>query len=227
MQAEGTGGEGKVGDSAATPVRLGYLRDLIANVNGRYFENNRYGRIFHGGMVALTSISAATFTVATTGATATPIAGVWNPLDSGVDAVILQAMLAAVLNALQATGCGGFAWMASLGNKDISTGAAPTSGKTLKQLGSACKDVSGVALTGMSGTLRAFRASALNGGSGGTVAFLATQVAMQTPAAPSFEEINGSIIVPPGGVLALMAASTPVGHSAISGLAWAEIPTGK
>lgn len=227
MEAEGKGGEQRVAESSPETLRLGYLGDLISNVNGRYYENNRYGRVFHGGMVALTSISNATFTVATTGATATPIAGLWNPLDSGVDAIILKAMLAAVITALQATGCGGFAWMASLGNKDISTGASPTSGKTLKQIGSACKDVSGVPLTGMSGALRAFRASALNGGSGGNVAFLATQVAMQTPAAPAPEEINGAIIVPPGGVLALMAGTTPVGHSAMSGLTWAELPTGK
>ena len=35
---------------------------------------------------------------------------------------------------------------------------------------------------------------------------------------------NEEFIAPPGGVLALLATTTPVAHSASSGLVWEEVP---
>lgn len=230
MQAEAKAGEINVGDGGQAPLRTGVLGDLIVSeLHGRYFEQNRRGHLFCGGM-GITSISNATFTTATTGVTATPVAGVWNPAGSPVDLIILQAMLGVIMTALQATGCGPFAWMASAGNTLAvpSTGAKPTNLKTLLQAGSFAVDMSGAALTGMTNVLRVIRGSTLNGGSNLALAFLATQVAMQPPAQSGMpEEIGGSIIVPPGGILALMATATGVAHSAVSGLVWEEQPTGK
>jgi hypothetical protein len=48
--------------------------------------------MFGGGMT-LTSISNVTFTTATLGATCTPITGIYNPIGSGKNCVILQMQL--------------------------------------------------------------------------------------------------------------------------------------
>jgi hypothetical protein len=37
------------------------------------------------------------------------------------------------------------------------------------------------------------------------------------------ENFDGSLIVPPGGVLALMAVTTPVAQSAVAGIVWEEV----
>ena len=55
-------------------------------------------------------------------------------------------------------------------------------------------------------------------------AFLATQVALQTQQVSFIEQIDGAVIVPPGGVLALLATATGVAHSAVSSLLWEEVP---
>jgi len=63
----------------------------------------------------------------------------------------------------------------------------------------------------------------LGGGSNVQAAFLQTQAGAVTPQVSSIEYIEGAIIVPPGGVLALLATTTPVAHSAASGLLWEEV----
>lgn len=196
---------------------------VITNLHGRYAEQALRGNIYTAGM-SLTSISNATFTIATTDATATPIIGLWNPANSGVNAVILRAYLGVSTTALQATGPGGYTWMVATGNSAITTGINPFRTSTLQQSGSACKAYANTALTGKTGTLAAMRGSSLCGGSAGAYAFLATAVAMQTQHVAQYEDIEGSIIVPPGGVLSLQCNTTPVAHSATSGLLWEEVP---
>ena len=79
--------------------------------------------------------------------------------------------------------------------------------------------------TGLTNNLVVRHASALGGGSAIGTAFLATQAGAQTQqVAGQVENIDGSIIVPPGGFLALLATITPVGHSAASALLWEEVP---
>jgi hypothetical protein len=228
VEAEGKGGEQRVGEGSPQTMRLAYLGDLIVSeLQGRFYEQNRQGRLFVGGMT-LTAINNASFTSATTGVTAAPLVGVYNPPGNDVDLVILQAILALTMTALQATGPGPFVWMANANAGEISAGNAPTNAKTLRATGSEAKDVSGVALAGMSNALRFIRASSLGGGSASNVAFLGTQVGMQAQLPPGdVENIDGGFIVQPGGVLALMATTTAVAHSAVSGLIWDEVPAGK
>lgn len=194
----------------------------VGDLQARFQEAAYRGSLYTLGM-GLTAINAATFTTATTGATATPILGIYNPLGSGKNAIVSQAMLGLTMTALQATGAGPFAWMATAAAGPISTGSAPFNVATLQQIGSVCKNVSGVALTGMTGALAVVRGSSLFGGSASNAAFLATAVAMQTQQQSAVENIDGSIIVPPNAVLALMATTTPVGHSAVSGLLHEEV----
>jgi hypothetical protein len=224
--AQGQVGEQKNGDGSS-PVqgfRQGQQGEMsVSELHGRFYEQAYRGRLFTGGMT-LTAISNATFTSATVGATATPIVGLWNPSTSGVNAVILQATLSAVLTALQNTGGAPYVWMGSVFNTAISTGAQPWGVKTLTQSGSGMKNMSGVALTGLTTNLSVIKGSALGGGNLYNIASLSTAAGFTTPHAASVENFDGSFLVPPGGVIALMATTTPVGLSAASGLLWEEVP---
>jgi hypothetical protein len=231
----------------------------VADAHGRFFDASFSGRLFAGG-AGLTAINNATFTIATLGNTATPIIGLWNPSSSNVNASILQATLATIMTALQATGPGGYQWAVSTNNPALTLGSlgfnrktltqaggyckvlagvaltgltnnpALTLGslgfnrKTLTQAGGYCKVLAGVALTGLTNNLVAMCGSALGGGSSYNAALLGTAAGFQTQQVTSVENLDGSIIVPPGGIIALLATTTPVAHSVVPGLLWEELP---
>lgn len=224
MTVRGRVGPGFASDGVEDSVRLGKsLEQMVSDTHPRFYESNYRAALFSGGM-GLTSISNATFTSATVGVTATPVAGVYNPSTSTVNLVILQAMLGVTVTAGTATGGGPFVWMTSVGNAGVSTGASPLNRKTLIAAGSFAKDVTGVALTGLTTNLAVRFASALNGGLVKNISSVETAVGQNIgTAGVTFENIDGAIIVPPGGVLALMATTTPVAHSAVSGLVWEEV----
>lgn len=224
VSARGRVGPDVLADGAEAKLRLGRnAEQVVQELHGRFYETNYRNALYSGGM-AFGTISNATFTVATLGATATPICGVWNPAASAVNLVILQATLGVGITALQATGAGPFSWCMSTGNGALTLGTQPLNRKTLAQAGSSARDVSNVALTGLTNNLVQRFASALGGGSNVEAAFLMTQVGAVPAQVSSIEYIEGAIIVPPGGVLALLAAATPVAHSASSGLLWEEVP---
>lgn len=195
----------------------------VQDAHGRFMQPALEGRLFSGGM-ALTSISNVTFTTGTLGATCTPIAGVWNPSTSNKNLSILQALLNAIMTAATNTGPGGFSWAIATGQSAISTGNNPLNRLTLAKTGSVAKDLSGLALTGLTGSLVVAHGARLSGGSSANFSFVGTAVGQATPNLGSWEDFDGSIIVPPGGVLALLAHTTPVAHSASSGLLWEEVP---
>ena len=221
-------------DGTNTSARAGRQQDLIASdLHGRFYEQTFRGNVFSTGM-QLTSISNATFTTATglsgtlgTAATATPIVGMWNPTTS-TNAVILQANLSVVITALQATGCGGFAWAVFTGNTaggiTVGSQAVPVNRKTLLAAGSSMKGLSGLALTGLASVGSFLAASSLGGGALYNASLLGTAAGFMTPQVSFVENLDGSIIVPPGGVLALFCATTPVAHSAAASLIWEEVP---
>jgi hypothetical protein len=194
-----------------------------SDAHGRFTDATLAGRVFMGGST-LVAINNATFTIATTGATATPIIGLWNPLVSGKYLSVLQAQLATIMTALQATGPGGYVWTVSSGNGAISTGSTPVNAGTLQAAGSIAKFYPGTALTGMTGALIPLRGSGLGGGSSYNAALLGTAAGFQTQQITVTENIDGSITVPPGGVLALLATTTPVAHSCVPGIVWEEMP---
>lgn len=195
----------------------------VSDAHGRYFDAAMAGRLYMGGST-IVSISNATFTIATTGATATPIIGLWNPSTSNKYLSVLQVQLATIITALQATGAGGYVWATSYGNGAITTGSTPMSANTFLSAGSVAKFYAGTALTGMTGTLVTARGAGLGGGSSYNAALLGTAAGFQTQQVTAVENFDGSMIVPPGGVLALLATTTPVGHSAVPGILWEELP---
>lgn len=223
--------QGQVGvqlnSDGSTPIqgfRQGKQGDMIASeLHGRFYEQTYRGNAFSGGMT-LTSISAATFTTATLTATCTPIAGIYNPLNSGVNVVLWQAILSCTITALQNTGGAPFMWAVATSQSGISTGITPWKRNTLLQAGSIVKNLAGVPLTGLVGSLSVFQAANLGGGNVYNIASLGTAAGFQTTHAPSEHNFDGGLIVPPGGVLVLLATTTPVGLSAASGLLWEEVP---
>lgn len=221
---QGQVGPQALSDGVGADIRQGRSAELIVGeLHGRFYEQNYRAAMFSGGM-GMTSISNATYTVGTLTNAVTPVAGIWNPATSPVNLVILQAALAVSQTALQATGPGGFVWAMSVGNTAISTGVSGLNRKTLALSGSYGKDLTNTTPTGLTNNLVVRFASALGGGSAIGTAFLATQAGAQTVQAPAnVENIDGSIIVPPGGFLALLATLTPVGHSAASSLLWEEV----
>jgi hypothetical protein len=226
LNISGATGDTLAADGSNPLPKQGRFGELVASqLRGRWYEHNIRGRLFSGGM-ALTSISAATFSAATLGATATPIAGIWNPANSGVNAEIELAQLSVIITALQQTGPGGFGWYSSAGNNtQPATGSKGISRLSLTATGK-CQNMAGVALTGLSNNLAFVAASALVGGSASNLATLQTAAGLQpTQAGVSEEHLEGSFILQPGTVLALLCNGTPVAHSAWAGILWAEVPT--
>ncbi len=217
-------GPRNVADGALPTARSARTGELVvADAHGRFYEQNSRGNVYSDG-IGLTAINNATYTTGTLGATCTPIAGIWNPTSNTVNLVVLRAVLGITLTALAATGGGPYVWALSTGNGAISTGNAPLNRKSLAAAGSAAKGMSNVALTGLTNNLVVKFGSSLFGGSAESVSFTATAVAMQTIQASSVEQFDGDLIVPPGAVLALLATTTPVAHSAVSAIVWEEVP---
>lgn len=209
-------------DGAILQLRLGRTGEaVVTESHGRFFVPCNQNLLYAGGMTVV-SINNVTFTTATLGATCTPIIGVWNPLNNPAWLEVMQASLQIAITALQNTGGGPFMWCTSVGNGAISTGNAPFNRKTFLAAGSLAKDMSGVALTGLTNNLVVRFAAGLAGGNVFNIASLDTAAGFSTTMQPSVENFDGSILVPPGGVLALLATTTPVAQSAASGLLWSE-----
>lgn len=224
MLSQGLVGAQQNNDGVQNPLRAAKTGEqLTSDMQARFYENNYRGNLFSGGMT-LTSINAATFTTATLGATATPICGVYNPLGSGKNLSILQLQLQVVLTALTSTGCGAFMWCTSTGNGALTLGTTPLNRATLAQSGSIAKDMSGIALTGLTNNLVVRSAAGAAGGSAYNISNIATASGFQSTMAAVEDTIDGAWIVPPGGVLALLCTTTPVAHSAATMLMWNEVP---
>jgi hypothetical protein len=213
-------------DGSSQAFRQGRNGEQVTqDLHGRFYEQALRGNLYSGGMTG-TSISNATFTVATTDATATPIVGLWNPAGSGVNAVLVAAQVSVYITAATATGPGGFVWTACTGNTltAIGTGIAGWSNNTLLQSGARCRSMAGAALTSKTNALAVFRGAGLGGGALGAFSEVGTAVGFIPMGQPMVEYFNGSVIVPPGGIIALQCVVTPVAHSASSGLVWEEVP---
>lgn len=222
-------------NGALAALRGGKQGDgIVSELHGRFYEQTYNGNIYVGGLGSSSGVAAitnATYTVAdgfsatlATAATATPILGIWNPASSTVNAVILQASLAAVNTALATTAPGGLVWGVSLANPAITTGIAGFNRKTLSQVGGQCKNMAATALTGLSNLFSFLQGSILNIGPALTVNETQTVAGFLTPATSFVENFDGSLIVPPGAVLALFCTTTPVAISACGSLLWEEVP---
>ena len=210
------------GNNALLNGRSGQLGDqIVSELHGRYYETTYRGNSYFSGHGSLLALSANTITLT---ATTTPILGVWNPLSNTNNLVILQAALNVVANNLTSgAGPGVFVWAISLGNGAISTGNLPYNARTLLQSGSAARGFAGnVALTGLSNNLVIAAGSTLPSPGGLTYTTLASTALL--PSYCGVENFDGSLIVPPGGVLALLNTTSSTVFSAAGRLVWEEVP---
>ena len=211
--------------AGTTPtVRSGQLGDMIVSeLHGRFYEQVYRNNVYSAGS-SVTALSANTITLT---ATTTPIVGVYNPSTSTVNCVILQASLQAFINTLTTpVGAGGFVWASSVGNAAVSTGASPFNRKTLASAGSQAKAFNGgVALTGLTNSLVIFEGADFTNPTGQTYGTIGAPTTGTTLTSfGGVENFDGNLIVPPGGVLALLNTTSTTTMSVTSRLLWEEVP---
>lgn len=223
MLTEGLVGPQILADGTIARVRQGRAGEIIVQeLHGRFYEQVARGNVYSIGC-QLTALSAATVLLT---ASAQPIVGIWNPTTSPVNASILQAMLVDEINNVTSVALGAFVWASSLNNAALTAGLAPFNRKTLANAGSQLKAFSlstASLLTGLTNNLVVFEPAEFNTASG----LLTTTVtaATPTPSVSGVQNFDGSLIVPPGGVLALLNTISVTTHSVAARLLWEEVPT--
>lgn len=210
-------------DGAVITARAGKQGDaIVSELHGRFYEQAYRGNLFSAGS-SVTALSANTITLT---ATTTPIVGVYNPSGSGVNLVILQSAMQSFINTLTApVGAGAFVWAQSTGNLAVTTGAAPVP----RLLGGAASKAKafngGVALTGLANNLAIFENADFTSPTGQTYGTIAAPTTGTTLTGfGGVHNFDGSLIVPPGGVLALLNTTSTTTMSAASRLLWEEVP---
>lgn len=200
-------------------ARLGRQGDIIVSeLHGRFYEQAVRGNLFGVGNAALVALTANTITLT---ATTTPIVGVYNPLGSGVNVVMLQSVLNAGLNNTSSTGPGAFVWAVSTGNNAITTGIVPNS----HLIGGPASRVKGLALTALTGLTNNLVVLEAADFPTPTVITTATMPAtVATPTGAGIENFDGGLILPPGGVLALLNTVSTITTSVFARLLWEEVP---
>jgi hypothetical protein len=123
-------------------------------------------------------------------------------------------------------GAGGFVWASSIGNAAVSTGASPFNRKTLALAGSQAKAFNGgVALTGLTNSLVIFEGADFTNPTGQTYGTITAPTTGTTLTSfGGVENFDGNLIVPPGGVLALLNTTSTTSMSVTSRLMWEEVP---
>ena len=221
LQTAGLVGVATLQDGAIAPPRQGKSAELIVQeLHGRFYEQVYRGNVFSIGC-QLTPLSAATILLT---ASAQPIVGVWNPANSGVNLIIMQAALIDEINNVTSVAMGAFVWASSVGNAALTAGLAPYNRKTMASAGSQAKAFAlstASLLTGLTNNLVVFDAAEFNTASG----LLTTTVAAATPtpSVSGVQNFDGSLIVPQGGVLALLNTVSSVTHSVAGRLLWEEV----
>lgn len=202
-----------------TTARAGRQGDqMVSELHGRFYEQCYRGNVYSNGNLALQALTANTITL---NATTTPILGLYNPLGSGVNAVVIQATLSSGINNTAAVGPGAFVWAISTGNNAISTGLVPFA-RLLGGAAAKCKGLSMVALTGLTSNLVVQEASDFP--SPNIITTTAVPSTVSTPMMAYTQNFDGGLIIPPGGVLALLNTVSTTTISVYGRMKWEEVP---
>lgn len=187
--------------------------------NGLYYEQNTKGNLFCFGGIS-NALVAANATATGLSATAQPIIGVYNPLNSGRILVILETLILITNVAASAVSPGAFVYVSAL-NQAITSGSTPLTRYLGSTLPSVAKGFAlSTALTGLSGNL-----------TNTALPFNSTQVVQPEPSTAtaqmggqSAEDNQGSWIVPPGTFLGVMGTVSTTTVSVAGRMMWAELP---
>jgi len=210
--------QGQVGPSStqsvspgATPaIRQGQLGDVIVTeLHGRYYE-----QAYRGNLFTLSVSTAATITAYVGGAAGTPMLAVYNPANSGKNIVPIQA---GFNNVVAASGAGtvSFAlWFGPTVAITQTTLTNPVNNATLNRTGSVSQSFTNQALTSSTALTNAYPIGFYYWASAAGVAI----------GAPTFVDINGSFICPPGTMMALGGSAALTSATWIGSLTWEEVP---
>ena len=221
-----SGNQGQTGKQTGQNIALGfgeYSEALVSELMGRFYEQTYRGLKFSaataGGGVQL----AATHLFSTAIGTFTPILAIYNPLTSAVNLVLEQAWVGLASAPLATvTQTGSFLLVVGSGQTITNAqSATPVNNKTLKAAGSNAIGISNAALAGGVGNPTLLRPI-----SGAIELVTATANATAIAGSISVEDLAGSIIVPPGGYLALAngVSNAVSGHLVVAGFTWDEVP---
>ena len=185
---------------------------LVSEYHGRYYTANLDGRLFTMDSDAVTLASANT----TKGALATVklINGFFNPLTSGVNAVLISAMVATT----SGTPAGPYFYN-FLADGTINSAATGTIRSLNLGLGSSISAMSaqtGVIVTNVAGGTTALKQLGTLGGPAAS--------AVGAGLYGAFDEVAGRIIVPPGVLFGLTCVGAGTSHVVQSTLVWMEQP---
>lgn len=219
-------GPAAVQDGNVPVVRSGKQGDMIVStLHGRYYEQTYRNNVYSSGSAVLTALSANTITL-TSGTT--PIIGLWNPSSSTVNCVMLHAGLQAVINTFTTpVGAGAFVWATSVGNTAVPAGGAtPINRKTLLASGAQAKIyTAGAAMNSLTNNLTYLGPSDFTSPSSltyGTITAPTTGTTI-TPFG-GVHMFEGDLIIPPGGILALLNTNLTTTMSVTARLVWEEVP---
>src|SRR6266403_3919387 len=218
------GNQGQTGKQTGQNITVGvgeFSDLLVSELQARYYEQTYRGNKFMnstaGGGVQL----AATHLFSTAIGTFTPILALYNPLTSGKNLVVEQTfcgLTAAPLATVTQTG----AFLYVVGSGQTITNAqtaTPVNALTLKASGSAAIGVTNAVLAGGVGNPTLLRPVAAN-----FSLVTATANATGILNGMGVEDLAGSIIVPPGGYLAIAngISNAVAGHLVTAGFVWDE-----
>jgi hypothetical protein len=179
--------------------------------HGKYYEAVSRGKVFSVGtaQAGTTVVAANAAPPAAAGAT---ILSVYNPSGSNVNAVFMRCVLG---NVSGTPGAGGFTYCTSWGNRITAVQNAVPRANLVSGINSVCQGFAQTALTGgfVHVVLRPI----------GFTSFAAA-VAAANPGLVTVDNIDGDIIVPPGGVLTIANAATGTTHIVYASLTWEEVP---
>lgn len=218
-------------DGVQVALRAGKLGEqIVSQLHGRYFEQALRGNLFSTGTTATVAMTAnhnstnGLSATLGTAAAATPMLGVWNPLGSGKNLVILQTAFQMTYNTVTTpVPCGPLVIAVSLNNGAISTGLIPFNRATLAQSGSVAKGFAGAtALTGLSTVMMAIE-SAADFEHAGTVTYGTIANTSIAPTVGGVRQTEGSIIVPPGAVFAYYNTNSTTTFSYTGRILWEEV----
>lgn len=210
--------QGQVGPSStqsntpgATPaIRQGQLGDVIVTeLHGRYYE-----QAYRGNLFTLSVSTAAAITAYTGAAGGTPQLAVYNPPNSGRNLVPIQA---GYNNVVAASAAGTVSWALWYGPTVAITQTTltyPVNNYTLNRVGSVAQCFTNIALTSSTALTNAYPI--------GYYYWATAAGAFQS--GPTFVDINGSFIIPPGTMMALGGSAALTSATWIGSLTWEEVP---
>lgn len=206
-------------DGTLPNIRAGRSAEVIVQeLHGRFYEQNFRGNMYSFGL-SNTALAAANAIATGLTSSAQPVIGLYNPSTSLYNLVVLQASVVTTTVANSAVAPGGFMWVYSAGNPGVSTGSTPINAKTLVASGSSAKVFAiSTALTGLTNNLAVFRGSGI-----ASINAAGPATAISQALANTVENVDGSIIVPPGGVIALMNQVSTTTVSASVAIVWEEV----